>query len=450
MSLDLAPAQTEAPLREPRRRGRWPVWLGVVLVPVGCATAVRAVNGTDPVELVVVAFLAVAAGGLLLSPRGVVSARTWVLGYLVLEFPVRALFLLTAPLERPPIYDAYSPGVGLEGALVRAMLEALVGLIVMLAAYWLAAPRSPAARRFRTTADVRVGRAYALLGLAALLLPVELVGSDHTTSGGGFIVSLPGLAAAGVAAVVCYAFVQSPGRYGGVFVATLGYTGARVLLLHSKLAMLACLVATVVSLVALSGRGRSRTAAVIRSVAVLAIGTLVASYVFAIAAGRTDGKGVHESVSAGVSAAVSRSYGVDAVVASDAHLAAGAPQLHGSTLSELVYSWVPRAVWPGKPKSFSVRFGEEVFAFSSLAGTSFFAPSYSGEWLLNFGLPGLVVGWLLFGLALGRIDALRSLPHRVLWAIAAVHLVEGSVVAQFWLAAPFLLGGYLVLSRIED
>jgi hypothetical protein len=405
----------------------------------------------DPAEApyqLAVLFLAVAVAVMLLAPRGLVSARTWVVGYLVVQFPVRGLFLLTAPKERPPIYAEFSPGVGLEHALVQALVQSLVGLALLAAAYLVALPRRRASAPPVVDVDLRSLRVYVLLLVAVLLLPLEAGTAGSSGTGGGFIVSLPGLMASGAAAAASYAFVQAPRQHLLPFLLALGYAGMRVVLLSSKLSLLACVVAIVISLTARSAHQHSRRSHAVRGLVVVLVAGLLAAYIFAVASGRDRNHGVVETLTEGAAAAVSRSYGADALMATNAHLDAGAQQLNGATFVEVAYSWVPRAVWPGKPKSFSIRFGEDVFSFSTGVGSEFFAPSYSGEWVLNFGTFGLLVGWLLFGLLLAWVDAMRSIAHRMLWLVPVVHLVEGSVVAQFWLAAPFLLGGYWVLRRV--
>ena len=420
--------------------------VALVFVAGVCTSLMHLADGVPTLDLSIWAFVIASALLLLLRPRGITSARTWVIAYLVLQFPIRTLYLLSVPKERPPIYALFLPGVGLEGALQTAMLQSLVGLLALGVAYVLASPRAGVRPTVSVGADVRAVRAFGLLVLGALLLPVEALGSLDS----GFLISLPGIAASGAAAVICYAFVQAPRRHLFLFVPAIAYTVARVTLLSSKLAILSCVVAIVISASARAHSGQRQKSASLVVAGLLVVAALQSAFVFAVAAGRSDGHTTGQTVSQGMSAAVSRSYGVDALVATNEHLHQGGRLLYGQSFAELGYSWVPRAVWPAKPKSFSIRFGEDVFSFSTAGlGTEFFAPSYSGEWVLNFGVIGLVVGWLLFGWTLARIDRMPSLVHRMLWLAVAVHFVEGSLVAQFWLAAPFVLGGYWVLRRTE-
>ncbi|MCU1602195.1 MAG: hypothetical protein JWO22_2904 [Frankiales bacterium] len=424
-----------------RLRGRRVQWS---LVPLLTAGVLLLVPDLDLVHALVVLFLAMAVASLLIAPRGLVVARTFVVGYLVLQFPVRALFLLTAPKERPPLYAELAPGTGLEPALAQALAQSCAGLAVMLLAYCLV-PRKRTEVKTVVGASLRRVPLLWLLGVAVLLLPVEVKGAAAGAVGGSFLLSLPGLAACGAAAAVSYAFVQEPGRHLVPFALCLGYVAARVSLLHSKLGLLGCLLALIIGFAAREREQGRRRPVPWRGAVVLVLAVLGALVVFAVSSGRNRGQDLSGVISQGSEAAVSRSYGVDALVASNEHLKAGAAPLHGSSFLDLATSWIPRGLWPDKPRSFSIRFGEEVFSFSHSAGNEFFAPSYSGEWLLNFGLVGLLVGWAVFGVVLARVDAIGSLGHRMLWLVPAVHMVEGSVVAQLWLALPFVLGGYAVL-----
>ncbi|MCW2779518.1 MAG: hypothetical protein JWN17_3243 [Frankiales bacterium] len=443
-----APASTRGHPETALRPWRGPAEALVVVavtVPTATLGGVLATEGSDPVRLATWAFLVAAVAGLALAPRGLLAARTWVIGYLVLQFPVRALFLLSSPKESPPLFAELSPGVGLEEALRTALLQSLLGLAVMLLVYALVRRPRDVQAQLVIGAELRGARLAWLLVVAVLLLPVELAVADSSSSGGGFILSMPGLAAAGASAAVVYAFAQAPRRHLVAFLLVVGYSCARVTLLHSKLSLLGCLVALLLSMAARERRRLPARSVTGRGLVVVLAGTVLALGVFAVSSGRSQGQTLPGAVGQGGEAVVSRSYGIDALVASDAYLDAGRPSLHGETFSELAYSWVPRQLWPGKPRSFSIRFGEDVFSFSHSVGSEFFAPSYSGEWLLNFGLVGLLVGWALFGLLLAQVDGMASLVHRALWIISLTHLVEGSLVAQAWLAAPFVAGGYWVL-----
>ncbi len=76
---------------------------------------------------------------------------------------------------------------------------------------------------------------------------------------------------------------------------------------------------------------------------------------------------------------------------------------HGKTLEDLLYFYVPRALWPDKPESYSMTFGREFLSSTPDAGESFFTPSLPGELYLNFGAIGLLAGGFLTGILLREI-----------------------------------------------
>jgi hypothetical protein len=380
---------------------------------------------------------------LLLPPTGLTAAKTWVIGYLLVQFPGRSLFLLSRPVrEPPPIYGLYLPGIGGDILLRQALSQVLLGFLALAAGYLLTVRLSRTSRPICFDARLRRGWLYVLLAAALLGLPAEMA-TDAT-----FLITLPGFFAAGAGAFVCYEFARHPRRNVLPFLLIVCYEIVRVLLLHSKMALLAAVAGLAVGFV-VSSRQRVGPGRMMRMVAVTVISVMAGLLVFAAtipgSGGGGGGVGAIGEFGKGASAVVSRSYGIDALMVSNYYLKTGGVQLNGSSFTDLLFSWIPRALWPEKPLSFSLRFGEEIFYFSSLAGKSYFAPSYPGEWLLNFGPIGLLAGWLLFGILVGKVDSMPSIPHRVLWLTVCVHLVEGSLVAQFWLAVPFLIGGYLVV-----
>jgi hypothetical protein len=423
----------------------------LIAAPILTLVATPWLSQLTTLHLLILAFLVVAGFSFVMKPRGLVASRTWVVGYLLLQFPVRAVFLVSQPKEDPAVYSLYLPGSGLEQQLILALVQAGLGLLIFMAAYRMIIAKRIVGQRPSFDVHMDLPRAYILLVAGILLLPLEVrISSGETTAGGDFILSIPGLMASGAAAVVFYAFAREPHRYLLPFLLGSIYGIARVILLGSKLALLGSIVAVAIGLAVRSRNRRSGFSRSARGLFIVLVGALVAAYIFASAIPQGNKGGIVPSISRGAMAAVSRSYGVDSVIAVNSYLASGGNKLYGESFAEVVYSWVPRTLWPEKPKSFSVRFGEQIFSFSSLAGISFFAPTYSGEWLLNFDIVGLLVGWLVFGIFLACIDSLRSVPHRLLWLIAAVHLVEGSIVAQFWLAAPFIVGGYLALQPLKS
>ncbi|MEA2443118.1 MAG: hypothetical protein QOJ12_410 [Thermoleophilales bacterium] len=115
------------------------------------------------------------------------------------------------------------------------------------------------------------------------------------------------------------------------------------------------------------------------------------------------------------------------------------PYQHGRALAAVPLSLIPRFVWPNKPlyspgKDFSVSYGGE----SEGRGYGLtIAPTYPGDLYINFGLVGVIVGSLLFGLGLRATANLlgtrrrgRSLPLVVyLIVIVPAMLVEQDIAA---------------------
>jgi hypothetical protein len=92
-----------------------------------------------------------------------------------------------------------------------------------------------------------------------------------------------------------------------------------------------------------------------------------------------------------------RFYGTDSFMVVLDATDQGYPLQNGKTLADLLYFYVPRAIWPGKPESYSMIFGREFLSATSDAGESFFTPSLPAELYLNFGAAGLLAGGLLTG-----------------------------------------------------
>jgi hypothetical protein len=82
--------------------------------------------------------------------------------------------------------------------------------------------------------------------------------------------------------------------------------------------------------------------------------------------------------------------------------------LKGRSLWEGALALVPRALWPDKPVvAGSPKIVAEMTGLSLSRGTSFGVGNVM-EFQINFGIPGLIVGFLLFGFILGRLDRLAA------------------------------------------
>ena len=135
------------------------------------------------------------------------------------------------------------------------------------------------------------------------------------------------------------------------------------------------------------------------------------------------------------------------------NLANGTVQyLHGSSVTDALLSLIPRVLWPGK----TVYGGSpEVVAKMTgldLSTTTSFGVGNVMEFYINFGMPGLIGGFLLLGWALGRFDHRAALAETrgdygaaMLFFLPGVALIQpiGSMVemtgsaASAWVAAYF-------------
>jgi hypothetical protein len=154
---------------------------------------------------------------------------------------------------------------------------------------------------------------------------------------------------------------------------------------------------------------------------------------------------------------VERGYLKDNVEQVMAHVGVDIPFLHGASLSDLPYMFVPRLLAPNKVH---VAIGQ---LYTHLIGKSdldtYISVSHLSEWYWNFGWPGIVFGMLLTGLLLGFTGARSSLEHgvtltRVMILVATVQSLclgfEGEIPSTYsvWLrSVGAILLMHLVLAR---
>lgn len=105
-----------------------------------------------------------------------------------------------------------------------------------------------------------------------------------------------------------------------------------------------------------------------------------------------------------------RFYGTDSFMVVLDATDEGYPLQWGKTMDDLLYFYVPRALWPDKPESYALTFGREFLGATSRAGeatakagVTFFTPTLPGELYLNFGVVGLLAGGLLTGMLLWEV-----------------------------------------------
>lgn len=97
---------------------------------------------------------------------------------------------------------------------------------------------------------------------------------------------------------------------------------------------------------------------------------------------------------------------------------------HGETLSNIVYTFVPRIAWPDKPSmAHSLWFSAYIgLAGSPEAANTATAMTAPGELYLNFGVPGIVVGMLVIGAMYGGL-------FKIAVSRFGLHTIKGMLIA---------------------
>jgi Putative O-antigen polymerase len=127
----------------------------------------------------------------------------------------------------------------------------------------------------------------------------------------------------------------------------------------------------------------------------------------------------------------------------------------GSTLDDLLWFYVPRQWWPGKPVSFGYGFAAEFFPGASQ--TASYTPSMVGELYLDFGVLGVIFGFYLFGVILracyeafaARRTHLATAAY-VIVLFRLTNMVEGPVSThiEFLLAETLPLVVFVIVCRL--
>jgi hypothetical protein len=134
-----------------------------------------------------------------------------------------------------------------------------------------------------------------------------------------------------------------------------------------------------------------------------------------------------------------RTFGADSLILILDKLRASQQYALGGTFREAIWWYVPRGLWPEKPLTYAITFGQEYLSRSSyfsvnVSGT----PTVVGELILNFGPAGLVVGAVLVGVFL-RLPVAYLAGKRMSFGAAllygtflagSVMLVEGPIEPQ--------------------
>ncbi|HEV3112925.1 MAG TPA: O-antigen polymerase [Candidatus Binataceae bacterium] len=148
---------------------------------------------------------------------------------------------------------------------------------------------------------------------------------------------------------------------------------------------------------------------------------------------------------------LSRFYGIDSIAVIIEHVRHTGHFLMGSSLAEVFYWFIPRALWPDKPYTFSFTFGRLFQSYVGWGGDAYASTTLFGELYLNFGLIGVIAGSFCFGLLIraiyvyliGRVETKSAIMLYSILLIELVEFTEGPIGAHVALpiseAAPFLM-----------
>lgn len=175
----------------------------------------------------------------------------------------------------------------------------------------------------------------------------------------------------------------------------------------SRLTIMLMILRAIIIWMCIRGEPRPRSVA-----AVVAVGFLIISPMLALRRGASDWESVGAELSPArlVEATVGGRHFLD--LSKTAHVLAAVPDeidyQYGQTLVTWLVAPVPRELWPAKPPvNVGKLLGPALFESSPGSGVP---PGIVGELYLNFGLPGVFVGLLAFGLVL-RSLYLTLRPH---------------------------------------
>jgi hypothetical protein len=93
-----------------------------------------------------------------------------------------------------------------------------------------------------------------------------------------------------------------------------------------------------------------------------------------------------------------RFYGLDSLAMIILHTKATGQYYLGATYKDLLYFFVPRVIWPGKPITISYEFGHLLSRYAGWGSGEFAASTIFGDLYLNFGALGILAGAPIIGI----------------------------------------------------
>lgn len=127
------------------------------------------------------------------------------------------------------------------------------------------------------------------------------------------------------------------------------------------------------------------------------------------------------------------------------------PFLHGVTFKELIFTFgPPRFFWKNKPVSMNANgndFGHRIGILSDNDLKTSVGPTFIGDWYLNFGLIGIIIGMFLMGIIFRSIyqylikQTSHSLSGVMFYAVIWIQIIKGM---EDWIA-PVYVGVFRTL-----
>jgi oligosaccharide repeat unit polymerase len=75
---------------------------------------------------------------------------------------------------------------------------------------------------------------------------------------------------------------------------------------------------------------------------------------------------------------------------------------YGETIIRIIFLWIPRSIWPGKPLGVDTTISMKIFG-NDVYGAGAIPPGFIAEMYLNFWIPGVIIGCFILGFILKRI-----------------------------------------------
>lgn len=253
--------------------------------------------------------------------------------------------------------------------------------------------------------------------------------------------------------VLLWAWLQRRSRELTLMLAiAVAVSGAATLLLQTRGPVLATVVAAAAMVVASGRLDARRTGALCLAALVLALGFAYMRTVREYAQYEPLGTALESaaltdplSVFGGDFSEVENFVALDRLVPDDL------PWLSGSSLRDVPASFLPRQLWPDKPRPVDFELSEAIYGPASRAGTPF---TLAGELYWNFGVAGMLAGMALLGALFGAVWAFLRRRPRGMWPVVGAvvvgytYLILTRPLGPMLLTLAMALAGVVVVSAL--